>query len=103
MEHRQGDPVDHSRTTRQHAGESLKHGANAPGLIGLAAGVIALVVGLFALATGHGTVGYVAIIVAAVAATIGLAWVAYTHRRVRTAEIRWAQTYSSEPAPPPSS
>jgi hypothetical protein len=32
-------PVDHERTTRQHAGESLKNGANAPGLAGLAVAV----------------------------------------------------------------
>jgi hypothetical protein len=30
------DPVDHARTTRQPAGESMKNGANAPGLAGVA-------------------------------------------------------------------
>jgi hypothetical protein len=27
------DPVDHSRTTRRHAGETIKNGVNAPGLL----------------------------------------------------------------------
>lgn len=43
-------PVDHVRTTRQHAGGALNDGANAPGLTGSALAVIALTVGLFAVA-----------------------------------------------------
>ncbi len=27
------DPIDYARTTRRHAGQSINHGANAPGLI----------------------------------------------------------------------
>jgi hypothetical protein len=50
-------PVDHERTTRQHAGESLKNGANAPGLAGLAVAVVAVIIGLYALATGNVAVG----------------------------------------------
>ena len=36
------DPVDHSRTARQHAGETMKAGVNAPGLIATGVGVVAL-------------------------------------------------------------
>jgi hypothetical protein len=98
-----GDPVDHSRTTRQHAGESLKDGTNAPGLAAVAVGVVALVAGLFALASGRVVVGLVAVILAALAGAAGIAWLAYAHRRVRQAELRWAAEYSDEPAPPPTS
>jgi hypothetical protein len=66
-------PVDHARTTRQHAGESLKDSTNAPGLAAVAVGVVALVVGLFALATGHVVVGLVAVILAALAGAVGIA------------------------------
>ncbi|WP_231990139.1 hypothetical protein [Mycobacterium sp. 852002-51971_SCH5477799-a] len=64
LDHRKNAPVDHARTTRQHAGESLKNGANVPGLAASAAAVIALTVGLFAVATGHPAVGASALIVA---------------------------------------
>ena len=97
------DPVDHARTTRQHAGESLKDGTNAPGLAAVAAGVVALVLGLFALASGHVAVGLAAVILAALAGAVGIAWLAYAHRRVREAELRWAAEYSDQPAPPPTS
>ena len=53
LTYRKNAPVDHARTTRQHAGESLTNGANAPGLAGSALAVIALTVGLFAVAAGH--------------------------------------------------
>jgi len=69
----------------------------------VAVGVVALVVGLFALATGHIVVGSVAVIVAALAGAVGIAWLAYAHRRVRHAELRWAAKYSEETAPPPTS
>jgi len=97
------DPVDHERTTRQHAGESLQNGFNAPGLVGVAAGVVALIVGLFALAIGRPGVGATAVIVAAVAATAGAAWLRLAHRRVRDDELDWAAANSDEPVPPPSS
>lgn len=97
------DPVDHERTTRQHAGESLKGGGNAPGLVAIAIGVVALIVGLFALATKHLDVGVVAVILAAVAAAGGVSWMMVSHSRVRNAELHWAATHSDDPAPPPSS
>jgi hypothetical protein len=103
LDHRQSDPVDHARTTRQHAGESLKDGRNAPGLAGVALSVVALVAGLFGLATGHVAAGLVAVILAVVLAAAGAAWLAHAHRRVRHAELRWAAAYSDDPAPPPTS
>jgi hypothetical protein len=82
------DPVDHERTTRQHAGESMKNGTYAPGLAGVAVAVVALIVGLFALATGHVVVGCVAVILAAVCAAAGAGWLVFAHRRVRRAELQ---------------
>jgi len=103
VDHLKSDPVDHHRTTRQHAGESLINGMNAGGVAGVAVGVIALIVGLFALATGEIVVGVVALIVAVAAGGAGLLWLRYAHRRVRKAELRWHETHSAEAPPPPSS
>ena len=58
------DPIDHARTTRQHAGETMKNGTNAPGLVILALGVMAMVFGLAAFASGAATAGSVAAIIA---------------------------------------
>jgi multisubunit Na+/H+ antiporter MnhB subunit len=97
------DPVDHSRTSRPHAGETLTHGANAPGLAAAAVAVVALVIGLFAFATGRLFAGSAAVILAAVLGAAGGAWVLRSHRKVRDAELRWHAVNSAEPAPPPSS
>ena len=94
MDHPRSNPVDHERTTRNHAGESFKDGTNAPGLAGIAVGVVALVVGLSALATGHPAVGFVAVILALVAAAISVAWLIHTHRGVRDAELQWYAIHS---------
>ncbi|OBI84068.1 hypothetical protein [Mycobacterium sp. 1245805.9] len=97
------DPVDHHRTSRQHAGESFTYAANAPGLAWAAVAVVALVIGLYAFATGHVLVGSVVVLLAAVSGAAGVAWLLQTHRKVRAAELRWQATHSDEPAPPPSS
>jgi hypothetical protein len=81
----------------------MKNSSNAPGLVGVAGGVVALVMGLFALATGHAVPGLVAVILAAVTAAAGMAWLLHTHRQVRDTELQWHEAYSEEPAPPPSS
>ncbi|OBI46603.1 hypothetical protein [Mycobacterium colombiense] len=96
-------PVDHARTTRQHAGESFKNGANAPGLVGSAVAVIALTVGLFAVAAGHLVSGAIALLVAVVLGALSAAWLLRAHRKVRDAELRWHAEHSDQPAPPPSS
>jgi len=97
------DPVDHSRTTRQHAGETMKNGANAPGLVLVAFGVVAMVLGLAAFANGHTTSGWVGIAVAALVGAVGGIWLYTAHRRVRMHEIRWAQEHPDADAPPPTS
>lgn len=98
-----GDPVDHARTTRQHAGESMKNGANAPGLALLAAGVIATVVCLASLATGRDGVAVTAALIAVLGYLAGAAWLVIAHRRVRAVEQRWLAEHPSVPEQPPTS
>jgi uncharacterized membrane protein HdeD (DUF308 family) len=97
------DPVDHARTTRQHAGETMKNGANAPGLILLAVGVVALVISLAAFATGNPSVGTVAAAIAVAAAAVGGGWLYVAHRRVRRREMRWLAKHPQARAQPPTS
>lgn len=103
MDYPKNDPVDHDRTTRKHAGETVKDGTNAPGLIAVAIGVIALIVGLYAFATGAVTGGWAAVIVALVVGAGGLRWLAFAHRRVRRAERRLYAEKFDQAAPPPTS
>ena len=58
------DPVDHSRAARQHAGETMKAGVNAPGLIATGVGVVAFFFGLAAFATGEPVFGIVGVVLA---------------------------------------
>ncbi|WP_370329778.1 protein UsfY [Mycolicibacterium hippocampi] len=97
------DPVDHARTTRQHAGESMKNGVNAPGLVAVGIALVALSAGLFALATGRATIGIVAVVIAVILGASGLGWLAYAHRRVRAVESRWQAEHPEEPSGPPTS
>ena len=79
MNYHQSDPVDHARTFRRHAGESVTYGANAPGLAGAAVAMVAVVVGLFALATEHVPAGTVAVILGAVLGVVSAAWLRVSH------------------------
>src|SRR5262245_45167855 len=97
------DPIDHSRTTRQHAGETMKNGVNAPGLLVSALGLVSLVMGLGAFATGRAGAGTVAVCIAAVALLAGASWVFAAHRRVRKRELEWHDRNPSRPAQPPAS
>ena len=51
------DPVDHSRTTRPHAGESMKDNKIMPGLIVIGVTLVLFVSCLAAFATRHHDVG----------------------------------------------
>jgi uncharacterized membrane protein HdeD (DUF308 family) len=96
-------PVDFARTTRKHAGETMKKTANAPGLVAVAVGVVAFVVALFAFATGHHVVGVIAIVAAVLLAAGGFGWLNRTHRRVREAEAQFLAEHPDVPAEPPTS
>jgi uncharacterized membrane protein HdeD (DUF308 family) len=96
-------PVDHARTTRQHAGETMKNTANAPGLVAVGLGVVALVLGLYAFASHHATFGLIAVVVAVVSGVAGAIWLARAHRKVRRAELALKGLNSESEAPPPTS
>lgn len=79
------DPVDHLRTTRPLAGESLIDVLHWPGYL--------LVIGasgsLAAFGTGHHHEGMTAGVLAIIAAVLGLVWVAIEHWRIRRLADRW--------------
>ena len=97
------DPIDHSRTTRQHAGETMKNGANAPGLILVALSIITLFMSLAAFATGRNTPGLVGVGIAVVLGAAGATWLFLAHRRIRQHELRLADSRPHVEAPPPTS
>jgi hypothetical protein len=83
------DPVDHSRTTRSHAGESMKDTATMPALILIGLALVSFVGCLAAFATAHHNTGVVFAALAAAGFAIGLGWLAIEHKRVRGIEERW--------------
>ncbi|MDR3654574.1 MAG: hypothetical protein P4L48_02560 [Mycobacterium sp.] len=99
----ENDPVDHARTFRRRAGETVTYGPHAPGVYGAVLATAALIVGLYMPATGGVVAGCVAVTIAAVLGAVSAGWTARTHRKVRDAELRWHESHSDEPAPPPGS
>lgn len=87
------DPVDHHRTTRPHAGESMKDTARMPGLLLVAVAVLAFVICLASFAIGNVDVGIAAIVVTLLAAGVGLAWFEVRRRRVRQVEREWVHEH----------
>jgi drug/metabolite transporter (DMT)-like permease len=83
------DPVDHSRTTRPHAGETMKDTKNLPGLVLLGVALVAFVSSLAAFGSGHTSAGVAMVSVAAGVLVISLAWLLIEHLRVRKIEDRW--------------
>ena len=82
------DPVDHARTTRPHAGESMKDTANMPALVLIGVALVLFVACLMAFATRNHDVGLTLAGLAAGGFVIGLG-LAVEHRRVRGIEKRW--------------
>jgi|ERR1700760_3298448 hypothetical protein len=83
------DPVDHSRTTRPHAGESMTDTRNIPALIVIGLALVSFVGALAAFATGHHDTGLMFSSIAGAGFVVGVAWLAVEHRRVRNIEERW--------------
>ncbi len=83
------DPVDHYRTTRPHAGVTMKNTAAIPGLIFAAFGVVAFVGCLAALANQRYAWAAVCIAIAVVAAAAAATWLYAQRRRVRNVEKDW--------------
>ncbi|BDD97765.1 UsfY protein [Mycolicibacterium fortuitum subsp. acetamidolyticum] len=88
------DPVDHARTTRPHAGESMKDNVIMPALVLILVGLVLFVGTLAAFATGHSDVGLMVGTLSAAGFIIGSLWLALEHLRVRRIEDRW---YSDHP------
>ncbi|GAS95264.1 UsfY protein [Mycolicibacterium canariasense] len=80
------DPLDHARTTRPHAGESMKDNKNFPALVLLGVALVAFVGCLAAFATAHTGTGTVLAAIAAVVFVVSMSWFAVEHRRVRRME-----------------
>lgn len=83
------DPVDHARTTRPHAGETMKDTKNLPALILLGIAMATFVGALAAHASGHHDVGVILGSISAVVFVVSGAWFWIAHRRVRGIEERW--------------
>ena len=83
------DPVDHSRTTRPHAGESMKDNKIMPALIVIGLALVSFVASLAAFATHHSDVGLMLASFAGAGFVTGAAWLAVEHQRVRRIEERW--------------
>ncbi len=83
------DPVDHVRTTRPHAGESMTDTKNMPALIVIGLALASFVGALSAFATSHQSTGLVFVAIAVAGFVIGMMWLTIEHRRVRNIEERW--------------
>lgn len=87
------DPVDHARTTRPHAGESMKDSKNMPALILLGVALVCFVSGLAAFGAGHPDFGTGLGVIAVSVFAVSMLWFAVEHRRVRRIEQRWYATH----------
>jgi len=83
------DPVDHARTTRPHAGESMKDNKIMPGLILIGLALVLFVGSVAAFATRHHDVGLTLVTAAGAGFVIGGGWLIVEHIRVRRIEERW--------------
>lgn len=83
------DPVDHARTFRPHAGETMKDTKNLPALILLGVALVSFVAALAAHATGNHTAGVALGSISAVVFVVAGAWFMIEHRRVKGIEDRW--------------
>ncbi len=83
------DPVDHARTTRPHAGESMKDNKIMPGLVILGVALVLFVSALAAHGSDHHSVGIGLGCASAVLFIVSGAWFVIEHRRVRSIEERW--------------
>jgi hypothetical protein len=83
------DPVDHLRTTRPLAGESLIDVLQWPGYLLVVAGVIGVCGSLAAFGSGHQHEGMAAGVIAVIVTVLGLMWLAVEHRRIRRIANRW--------------
>ena len=88
------DPVDHPRTTRKHAGETMKHEQQRPGSGRGGHGRRCTDGGLVRLRhQGHAVAGTTCAVLGG-----GLTWSAFTHREVRSTERKWLHAHPAAPS-----
>ncbi|MET0452270.1 MAG: protein UsfY [Mycobacterium sp.] len=83
------DPVDHSRTTQPHAGESFIDTLWFPGLILIMIGTVTIAGFIAATAYGHAGLQLPLGFIAGALVTAGAILIALEHRRVKRVEARW--------------
>jgi uncharacterized membrane protein YcjF (UPF0283 family) len=83
------DPVDHSRTTQPHAGESMIDTLWFPGLVLIGIGVVGLACIVAAAAYGHPEWVLPLALVSGAVVTAGAGLIALEHRRVNRIERTW--------------
>lgn len=83
------DPVDHVRTTFQHAGESFIDTLWMPGLILIGLGTALIAATVAATAYGNQELSVVLGLVAGALVTAGALLVALEHQRVKRVERQW--------------
>ncbi|BBX39917.1 protein UsfY [Mycobacterium simiae] len=83
------DPVDHLRTTRPLAGESLIDVLHWPGYLMVVAGVIGVCGSLAAFGSGHQHEGMTVGVSGILVMVVGLVWLVVEHRRVRRIFNEW--------------
>lgn len=83
------DPVDHSRTTQPHAGESFIDTLWLPGLILIAVGTVLIAGTVAATAYGNSNLSLILGLVAGALVTAGALVITLEHQRVKRVERRW--------------
>lgn len=94
MSNKHRDPVDHYRTTHQHAGETFIDGYCWPGLLSIAFGVISLVGCIASVAYNHREYTQTTGVVAVLAVGFGILWIVLEQRRVRRMDNLWLAEHS---------
>lgn len=95
------DPIDHSRTHNQHAGESMIDVYFWPGLFLIAVGVVALVGCIAALAYHHPELLVWAGVTALLTLGGGVSWLIVERHRVRRIEAQWVAQHPVKQSPRP--
>ncbi len=91
------DPVDHARTTQQHAGESFIDTLWLPGLILIGVGTVLIAAAVAATAYGDSTLSVILGLIAGALVTAGALLVAMEHQRVKRVERQWLIEHQDRP------
>lgn len=87
------DPIDHARTTRRHAGESLINVRSWPGHLLIVIAVLAIFRSLTMFGEGLSERGMISGVIAMVALASGVMWLVVEQRRILGIENRWHEAH----------